>query len=218
MKSRPLLIYILIILLAALGGWSLDELTNPKKSTPVFEPWEIIAEVLGEQTLEQSSESTPDHVSDQSQNQTPELTQETAEPYFHQVVSVTDGDTIKVLVDGKTETVRLVNMNAPESVDPRRPVECMGQEASEKMSELVAGRPVKLERDTTQRNRDRYGRLLRFVFLEDGTDVGLEMIKLGYAYSTPYGSSPHQYIDLYEQAEDGAREQGLGLWNKANCQ
>lgn len=133
------------------------------------------------------------------------------------VVSVTDGDTIKVEINGIVETVRIVNMNTPETVDPRKPVECMGVEASKKMNELVMDKNVILEIDTTQQKKDRYGRLLRFVFLEDGTDVGLEMIRLGFAESTPYGSSPHEYLDAYEAAQQTAKQQELGLWNKDNC-
>lgn len=135
----------------------------------------------------------------------------------YEVVGVTDGDTIKVQVNENIETVRIVNMNTPESVDPRKPVECLGKEASELMKELVLGKVVTLEIDETQTDKDRYNRLLRFVFLEDGADVGLEMIKLGYAHSTPYGNSPHKYLDLYESFEQEAKDNQLGLWNPEVC-
>jgi len=139
-------------------------------------------------------------------------------PENYEVVSVTDGDTIKVQIDDDIETVRIVNMNTPESVDPRKPVECLGKEASEKMKELVLGKVVTLEFDETQTDKDRYGRLLRFVFLDDGTDIGLEMIKLGYAHSTPYGNTPHKYLELYTQAELAAKTSQLGLWNSEICE
>lgn len=140
-----------------------------------------------------------------------------SEPSNYEVVSVTDGDTIKVQINENIETVRIVNMNTPESVDPRKPVECLGKEASELIEGLVLGKVVNLEIDETQTERDRYNRLLRFVFLEDGTDVGLEMIKLGYAHSTPYGNSPHKYMDLYESSEQEAKDKQLGLWNPEAC-
>ena len=139
------------------------------------------------------------------------------ETELYEVVSITDGDTIKVKTDDKIQTVRLVNMNTPESVDPKRPAECMGKETSEQMKLLVEGKKVSLEIDETQTDRDRYSRLLRFVFLEDGTDVGLLMIKLGFAYSTPYGSSPHKYLEAYENAEAMAKESQLGLWDLEAC-
>lgn len=137
---------------------------------------------------------------------------------FYQVVSVTDGDTIKVIIDNKTETVRVANINTPESVDPRRPVECMGEEASQKMLEIVSDKKVKLETDQTQKDKDRYGRLIRFVFLEDGTDVGLKLIQLGFAQSSPYGDTPHKYLENYKTAHDEAQKNQVGLWNLKNCE
>ena len=133
------------------------------------------------------------------------------------VTKVTDGDTIKVLVGDKTETIRIANIDTPETVDPRKSVECMGQEASAKMNELVSGKQVSLMSDSTQADQDRYDRLLRFVFLEDGTDVGLEMIRLGYAKSSPYGSLPHEYLEQYAAAQKEAQEKQLGLWNPEIC-
>lgn len=139
------------------------------------------------------------------------------EVIHYEVTSITDGDTIKVLINNKTETIRLVNMNTPETVDPRRPVECMGKESSEKMTQLVTGKKVSLEIDKTQTDRDRYDRLLRFVFLEDGTDVGLEMIKQGFAESSPYGNLPHKYLEEYKAAQSQAQEQQIGLWDSTVC-
>lgn len=157
---------------------------------------EVAAEVSAEENVDQPSE--------------PEKT-------YYEVTSITDGDTIKVLIDNKTETIRLANIDTPESVDPRRPVECMGKEASQKMTELVSGKRVYLELDETQNDKDQYNRLLRFVFLEDGTDVGLQMIKLGYAQSSPYGNSPHKYLETYTTAQAEAKTNELGLWNPNNC-
>lgn len=133
------------------------------------------------------------------------------------VASVTDGDTIKISLNDTTKTVRVVNINTPETVDPRKPVQCMGVEASAKMSELVLGKKVVLQVDPTQQNKDRYGRLLRFVYLEDGTDVGLKLIELGFAESAPYGSKPHAYLQAYEAAQKNAQLGNLGLWNAESC-
>lgn len=157
---------------------------------------EIVEEALAEEDADQASEP---------------------EKMYYEVTSITDGDTIKVLIENKTETIRLANIDTPESVDPRRPVECMGKEASQKMTELVSGKRVYLELDETQGDKDQYNRLLRFVFLEDGTDVGLEMIKIGYAQSSPYGNSPHKYLEAYTTAQAEAETNELGLWNPNNC-
>jgi len=140
---------------------------------------------------------------------------ESADSYV--VEQVVDGDTIKVWIEGELQTVRVANSNTPETVDPRKPIECMGKEASEKMKDLVENKLVLLEVDRTQSEKDRYGRLIRFVFLPDGTDVGLKLISLGYAYATPYGSTPHQYFETYETAQREAEQNKLGLWNPELC-
>lgn len=136
---------------------------------------------------------------------------------FYPVAKVTDGDTIKVTLNGKTETVRVVGINTPETVDPRRPPECFGHQASQKMKDLVEGKLVRLESDATQSDRDRYQRLLRFVFLPDGTDVGLQLIKEGFAHESLYSSVPHKYHPAYVAAQLEAETALRGLWNPQVC-
>lgn len=133
------------------------------------------------------------------------------------VVSVTDGDTFKVQIDGEVQTVRIVGINTPETVDPRQPVECFGAEASTALTARLTNAQVSLESDPTQSNTDRYGRLLRFVFLPDSTDVGLEMIRQGYAQSVSYGSKPHAYANAYALAEKEAQDNQAGLWSPTAC-
>lgn len=133
------------------------------------------------------------------------------------VVAVVDGDTFKVDINGTIETVRLVGINTPESVDPRKPVECMGKEASDRLKTLIANTSVRLEKDPTQSNKDRYGRLLRFTFLPDGTDVGLLLIEEGYASESLYSKTPHKYRQQYLSAEQQAQQQQKGLWSPAIC-
>lgn len=87
-------------------------------------------------------------------------------PVF-KVLSVVDGDTIKVDVRGKKETIRLLGIDTPETVDPRKPVQCFGKAASDKMKSFVSGKSVILVDDATQGNRDKYNRLLRYVYLPD---------------------------------------------------
>lgn len=134
----------------------------------------------------------------------------------HKVVSVTDGDTFKVDVDGTIETVRIVGINTPETVDPRTAVECFGKEASLRLRSLLLDASVALQKDPTQSDRDRYGRLLRFVFI-DSVDVGLLMIKEGYAEESLYSSVPHVYRDQYVAAEKDAQESKRGLWADDAC-
>jgi endonuclease YncB( thermonuclease family) len=86
-----------------------------------------------------------------------------AAPKF-KVVSVIDGDTIDVSVRGKVERVRLLAIDTPETKDPRKPVQCFGYEATNKMQSLVANKYIKLVDDRSQGNIDKYSRLLRYVY------------------------------------------------------
>jgi micrococcal nuclease len=138
------------------------------------------------------------------------------ERVFYDVVDIVDGDTVKVRLDGVTETIRMIGVNTPETVDPRRPVECFGKEASQKAQELLEGKRVALEADVTQGDRDKYNRLLRFVFLEDGTNFGERMIREGYAYEYTY-KKPYVYQELYREAQTFAQEHKNGLWADSVC-
>lgn len=132
------------------------------------------------------------------------------------VVEVVDGDTIKVSLAGKTETVRVIGIDTPEVVDPREPVQCFGREASAKAKELLSGQQVRLVSDPTQGDRDKYNRLLRYVDLADGTDFGLWMVANGYAHEYTY-NIPYQRQAQYKAAYREAREKSLGFWAPETC-
>lgn len=121
------------------------------------------------------------------------------------VTRVVDGDTIEIQGG---ERIRYIGIDAPETVHPSKSVEYFGKEAAEKNRELVEGKRVRLEKDV--QDRDEYGRLLRYVWLDD-IMVNAELVRLGYAYS--YSLTPNvKYQELFLQFEREAREQGLGLW------
>ncbi len=143
------------------------------------------------------------------------LPSETATTTTVVVTRVIDGDTIDVLQNGETHRIRLIGINTPETVDPRKPVECFGTEASTYLKNLLTNRTVLLETDESQGDTDKYNRLLRYVFLPDGTNVNLTMIKEGYAYEYTY-NTPYQYQTEFKAAEADARENGQGLWG-ATC-
>lgn len=129
-----------------------------------------------------------------------------------QVTRVVDGDTIKVLLDGKEETVRLIGINTPETVDPRKPIECFGPQASGETKKVLTGQSVNLESDPTQDSRDKYGRLLEYVFLADGTNFDEFMIRQGFAYEYTY-KYPYKYQQEFKNAEALAKQEKLGLWS-----
>jgi len=134
----------------------------------------------------------------------------------YKVVSVVDGDTIKLNIKGTVETIRLIGIDTPETVHPSKPVECMGMEASNKAKELLLGKMVRFETDNTQDTRDRFGRLLGYVFLPEGTNFGEVMIRSGFANEYTY-SKPYKYQEAFKTAEQIARNDRVGLWKDGVC-
>jgi micrococcal nuclease len=133
-----------------------------------------------------------------------------------QVVHVVDGDTLDVLLNGQEERLRLIGMDTPETVHPSRPVECFGREASDRAKALLEGQTVRLEADPSQSRVDRYGRLLRYVWLPDGRMFNYEMIRQGYAFEYTY-NNPYAYQQAFQEAQSSAREQQRGLWAPQAC-
>jgi len=132
---------------------------------------------------------------------------------FYRVVEFDDGDTIVVDMNGIEEKVRFIGIDTPETKDPRKPVQCFGKAASAFTMNLIGDQPVKLEADPTNTNRDRYGRLLRYIYLPDGTFVNLEIVKQGYGFA--YVSFPVQKLEEFKAAQAEARAANRGLW--AGC-
>lgn len=133
----------------------------------------------------------------------------------NQVTKVIDGDTFEVYIDGKIEKVRMIGINTPETVDPRRPVQCFGKEASNKLKELIEGKIIKLDPDQTQDNYDRYNRALRYVYLDD-ININQKMIQEGYAFEYTY-KKPYKFQTEFKQSEKEAQDKDLGLWNNEVC-
>ena len=110
-------------------------------------------------------------------------------------------------VDGVTERLRIIGIDAPELSSN----DCYAQQSASKMQSLVQSSDVRIVADPTQADRDVYDRILRHVFTLDGTDVGHAMIVAGlakeYTYDKAYASQAE-----YLQAEEIARTGGLGIW------
>lgn len=133
-----------------------------------------------------------------------------------QVVKVVDGDTIDINMNGKIERIRLIGIDAPESVDPRKDVECFGLDASAKLKELLISGTVYVAADKTQSDRDIYGRLLRYVWNEDNMFINENMIKEGYAREYTY-KNPYKYQKDFQMMQRYAQELKLGLWSDNAC-
>ena len=126
------------------------------------------------------------------------------------VVKVIDGDTIHVQVGSVREKVRYIGVDTPETKDPRKPVQCFGQRASDFNAELVGDERVRLVRDVEE--RDRYGRLLAYVHrVRDGLFVNAELVRLGYAQ--PLTIAPNvRHAERFGSLARDARGAGRGLW------
>ena len=131
------------------------------------------------------------------------------------LIEVTDGDTIRVDVDGRNEPVRLILIDAPETHDPNNPPECFGQEATTYLTWLLSlGGDLYLETDVS--DRDRFGRLLRYVWLDFGDGevylVNEALVRAGYAALSTFPPDV-KYVDEMREAGQFARELGYGLWS-----
>lgn len=131
-------------------------------------------------------------------------------PGYYQVVEVFDGDTIAVNMNGVVEKIRLIGVDTPETHDPDEPVQCYGREATAFTQSLLGGQKVRLEPDSLNTNRDRYDRLLRYVYDQQGKMMNAELIKSGYGFAYTY--FPLSRTLEFESYESSAKSQGLGLW------
>ncbi|HAX25738.1 MAG TPA: hypothetical protein DCX80_11965 [Chloroflexi bacterium] len=136
------------------------------------------------------------------------------------VQRVVDGDTIMVEIGGKVERLRYIGMDTPETVRPDSPVECFGPEASKANQRLVGGQDVELVRDVG--DRDRFGRLLRYVYVRDPATgerifVNLRLIEDGYATVSTFPPNV-AHVDEFRAAERRAREESRGLWGSCPVQ
>lgn len=192
MSQKRKLVALIAGLSLVLLGFSLGRLTDSRQ--------EKLPGILGQGS--QISSISPTPVSQVSQ----------ASPDLLLVTRVIDGDTIEV---ENGERIRYIGIDTPETVDPRKPVQCFGKEATEKNKELVEGKQVRLEKDIT--DRDRYNRLLRYVYVADTPKrselfVNFELVKQGFAYSYTYPPDvAHQ--SEFIAAQEEAQEAGRGLWS-----
>lgn len=132
------------------------------------------------------------------------------------VTRVVDGDTIHVRRDGRDDKVRLLGINAPETGDGRRAVQCFGQEAKARLEDLLAGRRAYLATDPAADTRDRYGRLLAYVWRDDGLFANLAMLRDGFANEYTF-DRPYHHRALFRAAARSARETERGLWAPDTC-
>lgn len=149
-------------------------------------------------------------------NKYPQLSKKAqiSQPGLYPIARFVDGDTIDVKMNGATETVRMIGVDTPETHRPNTPVQCYGPQAAEFTKTLIGSNNVRLQADSLDTNRDRYGRLLRYVFLPDGTLIEDKLISEGYGFA--YTLFPFEKKDQFLASMTTAQNSHKGLW--AACQ
>jgi micrococcal nuclease len=124
------------------------------------------------------------------------------------VVTVVDGDTIDVDLNGRTVRVHYIGVTTPETTPPTNGQEPCGPDAAEANRMLVEGQTVRLELDVHQRDRDQ--RLLAYVYVGD-IMINAELVRQGYAQVAT--DPPNvRYVDHFQQLQQEARTAGAGCW------
>jgi micrococcal nuclease len=135
---------------------------------------------------------------------------------LHQVLAVADGDTILVDMYGQTETIRFIGVDTPETQHPNKPVQCYGPQASQYLKNRLEGEYVRLEVDPLSDNRDRYDRLLRFVYTKDDELVNLSLVSQGYGFAVT--GFKHSKLPEFVTSEAAAKNQRQGLWGSCEIE
>lgn len=132
------------------------------------------------------------------------------EPGYYKVTYVSDGDTFTVNMDGREEKIRLIGVDTPETVKPNSPQECYGKMASDFAKHILKDQTVRLEADPINQNRDRYDRLLRYAYLQDGSLFNAALISQGYGFA--YLSFPFTKSEEFRLLQVEARKNKIGVW------
>lgn len=136
----------------------------------------------------------------------------TNQPGLYTIDHYVDGDTIAVNMNGTVETIRFIGIDTPETHKPNTPVQCYGPAAAAHTKNAIeaAGGKVRLVSDSLSTNRDRYNRLLRYVYLPDGINLNARNIQEGYAFYYPY--FPFSQKAQFAADEQAAMAGKKGLW------
>lgn len=135
------------------------------------------------------------------------------QPGLYSINHFVDGDTIAVNMNGKVEKVRLVGVDTPETHKPNTPVQCYGPAAAAFTKATIGNNRVRLVSDSLSTDRDRYDRLLRYVYLPDGTLVNEKLVQNGYGFYYPY--FPFTKSKQFAADQQAAMAANKGLWG--NC-
>lgn len=136
---------------------------------------------------------------------------EIEEGKYFTVLEISDGDTFYINYFGKIERVRMLGIDTPELINKKtNESDCFAYEAKDELSKLISGKKVKIEIDETNKDRDMYDRLLRYIYLEDNTLVNQYLVDNGYAKF--FENYPSKYSDIFKKGEEEAKRLDMGVW------
>jgi micrococcal nuclease len=138
------------------------------------------------------------------------------QPGLYSIARFVDGDTIDINMNGSIETIRMIGVDTPETHRPNSPVQCYGPQAADFTKKLIGSQKVRLQADPLDTNRDRYNRLLRYVYLPDGRLVESEIISGGYGFA--YTSFPFEKSQEFTTIENQAKQAKKGLWGSCRVE
>jgi micrococcal nuclease len=136
------------------------------------------------------------------------------QPGLYSVSRFVDGDTIAVNMNGKTEKIRLIGVDTPETHKPNTPVQCYGPAAAAFTKNSLTGKKFRLVSDSQSTDRDRYDRLLRYVVMTDGTIFNQTIIEQGYGFYYPY--FPFTKSKEFSASQALAQQASRGVWGNCN--
>lgn len=135
------------------------------------------------------------------------------DPGLYSVSRFVDGDTVEVQMNGHTEKIRFIGVDTPETHKPNTPVQCYGPAAAAFTKRSLLGKQFRLVSDELTTDRDKYSRLLRYIYLQDGSNFNQTIIANGYGFYYPY--FPFSKQADFSKAQTTAKSKNLGLWG--NC-
>jgi micrococcal nuclease len=151
------------------------------------------------------------------------VNQQLEKQHIYAVFYDVDGDTVEILKECRPISLRLVGINTPETVDPRKPVQCYGPEASAEAKKLLTGKNIRIEMDPASGTYDKYGRTLAYIYLLDPKTGAYSwfynefMIEQGFAYEYTYFNIKYEYQTEFKQVQAEAKENQRGLWSPSTC-
>ena len=210
--------------LFVIGVMNSDDGVQPQPETVIAEervqdepaPEETVTHTLGTTPADSTENAFSEAVTTQVVTYEQEPVTMSPEVIYYPVTKVVDGDTLAINMNGESVTLRLIGIDTPETVHPSKPVECFGNEASNKAKSMLSGTSVRIETDASQGTYDKYGRLLAYVFLQNGTNFNEYMILQGFAYEYTY-STPYKYQSEFKYAQKEAEANKRGLWADGAC-